>query len=732
MIPNTKDRVVVSRGVEVSAEFGISKGDEAHLMTILRDTLYSDKILAVLREYSSNAWDAHREVGKADVPIEITLPTSMDQTLSIRDHGPGLSHEDVLNIYTQYGASTKRTSDNSVGMLGIGSKSGFAYSDSFIVVSAHKGVRRTYVAVLDQTERGLINLLNEEECGDDTGILIQIAVQPNDIHEFENTAKHLFKYFVPRPTINTEIPPLPVSQSTLKNGIIWEEYGGGEWMAVMGCVPYKIDLSQLKAHGDGLANFVGNLCGALWFNIGEVQINASREGLKYNDPTRKVLVERINALIDEYVTDVLTKISAKSCTIWEKRLQAQVLHRMSLFVPALFKDLVNSWVKIGEPPKTFTFSSYADTRYSDRGRRTGPTWEVEKEPKIPVKPELRMLIKDDNRALNGFRLGYNDFLIRKKPDPSITLQAVEAELEEVLVKYGLKGIKVEWTSGLPWTKDTVRQENVKYRRKVFRVKQPLNSVPSKKSEAWIAELDRRPTTEDIFVVISEFDGVGFEFLHSRLEDERLVQEFGGTLPPIYGYRTRSAKEVKEEDCLGTPYLKWREKFLKELISIPKAKKAIDHWLWFQVLDYVDDYRFRRDKFEKNAHRTVAKNLGRRHEITAFVARHMTGVAYFKSRRGLEDPFTIITKYMETLPEWSEADAAFTSILSDYPLFTTGIGLEELWRTNSAKWCQYVKLVDGARTWQTSSLRSLSPTIPSPSPGEERPTTSERVRLSSVP
>ena len=59
-VDETADRLRGKHGsMEVSAEFGISKGDEAHLMQILRDTLYSDKVLAVLREYSSNAWDAH-------------------------------------------------------------------------------------------------------------------------------------------------------------------------------------------------------------------------------------------------------------------------------------------------------------------------------------------------------------------------------------------------------------------------------------------------------------------------------------------------------------------------------------------------------------------------------------------------------------------------------------------------------------------------------------------------
>ena len=131
MIPNTKLRVVESHGVASSGVFGISLKDEAHIMSTLRDTLYSDKVLAVIREYSSNAWDAHREVGKADVPIKVTLPTSMDPTLTIEDFGPGLSPDDVFNVYTQYGASTKRGSNSSVGMLGIGSKSGFSFCSGF-------------------------------------------------------------------------------------------------------------------------------------------------------------------------------------------------------------------------------------------------------------------------------------------------------------------------------------------------------------------------------------------------------------------------------------------------------------------------------------------------------------------------------------------------------------------------------------------------------------------------
>ena len=69
MIPNAKIREVSSSNVQASSDFGISMGDATHLMTILRDTLYSDKVLAVLREYSANAWDANKEAGLWSRPL---------------------------------------------------------------------------------------------------------------------------------------------------------------------------------------------------------------------------------------------------------------------------------------------------------------------------------------------------------------------------------------------------------------------------------------------------------------------------------------------------------------------------------------------------------------------------------------------------------------------------------------------------------------------------------------
>ena len=101
MIPTQTERTVYAAETD-SARFGISAADSVHLMTILRDTLYSDKVLAVIREYSANAWDAAH-----GTPIEVELPTATAPVFSVRDRGPGLPHDGVMRHFTQYGARNR-------------------------------------------------------------------------------------------------------------------------------------------------------------------------------------------------------------------------------------------------------------------------------------------------------------------------------------------------------------------------------------------------------------------------------------------------------------------------------------------------------------------------------------------------------------------------------------------------------------------------------------------------
>ena len=83
-----------------SFQFGIKESGLSHIFNVLRNQLYSDKVLAVIREYSCNAVDAHTEVGK-DEPILVTLPNQLSPYFKVRDYGRGLTEKEIEEIPVQ-------------------------------------------------------------------------------------------------------------------------------------------------------------------------------------------------------------------------------------------------------------------------------------------------------------------------------------------------------------------------------------------------------------------------------------------------------------------------------------------------------------------------------------------------------------------------------------------------------------------------------------------------------
>ncbi|NBR67090.1 MAG: hypothetical protein EBT79_07425, partial [Actinobacteria bacterium] len=151
MQPAVESRTVTARGVASAASFGMRSENSAHIFNILRSTLYSNKVLAVLREYSANAWDEHRAAGIPDRPIKVVIPTALEPTLRIRDYGRGLSEQQVFEVYTQYGSSTKRDSDDVVGCLGIGC---LLEGQPIVTLSGMTPVEQVKVGDLVLTHRG--------------------------------------------------------------------------------------------------------------------------------------------------------------------------------------------------------------------------------------------------------------------------------------------------------------------------------------------------------------------------------------------------------------------------------------------------------------------------------------------------------------------------------------------------------------------------------------------------
>ena len=120
---NTTSSHIEIQGELEQGSFGIKQSPKA--FQILSSGLYSNKPMAIVRELSANAADAHVLNGNQAVPFEIKLPNRLDSQFYLKDFGPGLSHDQVMRLYTTYFDSTKSESNDFIGGLGLGSKSPF-------------------------------------------------------------------------------------------------------------------------------------------------------------------------------------------------------------------------------------------------------------------------------------------------------------------------------------------------------------------------------------------------------------------------------------------------------------------------------------------------------------------------------------------------------------------------------------------------------------------------------
>ena len=161
-------------GSFVEQEFRIKASTKA--FEILSSGIYSDKLAALVRELCCNAYDAHKMVGKGDVPFLVKLPNSMEPNFVVRDYGNGMTPEQVANTFTVYFESDKTDSNEFVGYMGLGSKCPFAYTDNFSVVSYVDGKKYVYNLFVNEDRIPTCALMAVEDTDEPTGIEITIAI----------------------------------------------------------------------------------------------------------------------------------------------------------------------------------------------------------------------------------------------------------------------------------------------------------------------------------------------------------------------------------------------------------------------------------------------------------------------------------------------------------------------------------------------------------------------------
>jgi hypothetical protein len=306
-----------------SYTFGIKDSGLAHIFNVLRNQLYSDKILAVIREYSANAIDAHAEVGSASTPIKVTLPNKLNLKLKIRDFGRGLTETQIGEIYAMYGESTKRGTNTQVGQLGLGCKSAFAYGDNFVINSFVKGNITSYNAFIDPSQVGRISKLYSKKTKEKNGIEIEIPVNQDDVEAFREKAINLFQNFEVKPEIEGQSIQDAITDGDVLIGSdddSWKIIRNSSSVAVMGNIPYPIDsyAMDFDYREDSHLRTLLNMGVRLRVDIGDLEVAASREALQYTKATKTAIRKKLQKIADA-LPDLLSQRFAECKSMWEAK-----------------------------------------------------------------------------------------------------------------------------------------------------------------------------------------------------------------------------------------------------------------------------------------------------------------------------------------------------------------------------------------------------------------------------
>ena len=215
----------------------------SHAFNILASGLYTDKIAAVLREVGCNARDAHVAAGKPNLPIRVKLPSVFDRVFSIRDWGIGLDKDEVMNMYVTFFESTKASSDDFVGAFGLGSKSPFAYTDTFSVVAAKDGVSRTFTVFRDEGVPKCV-FMHETRAPHDwpSGLEVSFPVRGEDVSTFSQKAAEVYEFWDVRPEFvgaEVKFPEYP-GEVRYTNCVVYKNSNRRYPEVVMGGVRYPI------------------------------------------------------------------------------------------------------------------------------------------------------------------------------------------------------------------------------------------------------------------------------------------------------------------------------------------------------------------------------------------------------------------------------------------------------------------------------------------------------------
>jgi hypothetical protein len=470
IITQEKTQVTSSHNFE-SVNCTIDAEDMRYVASLLRNN-YSNTRLAVVREISANAIDANREANST-CQIEIKVPTSLSPTFAVRDFGGGLSEEDVFGLYSKYGKSTKRESNNYIGAFGIGKFAPLSYGENFTCVSYHGGLKTSYNVFVNDDDDTKISKLFSEPTNEPTGLSIEVAVAESDISEFRNVVQDFFRFFPQKDMpkfLGVEEHFIPeVKKSFGADDDSWffveedrNHYGYGHYHAsiLMGRVKYKLDANAINVDNfiadEKIRKIVTELISDRNFvfrvPLGSVKLHHSREALEYNKATQKSLCKILFKVAKDIKVIAVEKLSSSTCYFDAKRNYAIVLNSLPYGIRSSFGQAFE-WQGYSVNSSTFDrpYDLHDDViitlsqKNEDKDARNGFKVQSQKTNRVVCQDDTAILIQDlDSSHGNNLRVR--------------TMMNNDSELKNVYIVHPKNG------SGWAWFDDECHRDliNEKY------------------------------------------------------------------------------------------------------------------------------------------------------------------------------------------------------------------------------------------------------------------------------
>ena len=295
-------------GLDVSG-MGLDTNKTAKLFTILSDGLYKNKLMSIIREVMSNCYDSHVMAGLPDNVIQITAPTLEHPFLIFRDNGIGLTPEEAEKTIFMFLGSAKDDSDDYIGGWGLGSKSPFAYTDTFETILYKDGKRWEYNCWKDEEGMPQKAMFSEDSTVEPNGVEVRIPILERDVYSCNQSLRHYlyrtrFNYCI----VNEEY--FSVSQSKT----VWTRDVQGTQVSIVehdksrvfiyyGGFTYDLEDIQWKEEDAARINLWktclrDNQAIYLHANIGDASFSVSRESIAGTEKTYSWVLKTLKQLAD--------------------------------------------------------------------------------------------------------------------------------------------------------------------------------------------------------------------------------------------------------------------------------------------------------------------------------------------------------------------------------------------------------------------------------------------------